>query len=220
MRAKCLGCREIRELESPERTAAADIVRNPCAVCGNARALWTRVPEVVEQTELPDALEIARGVFGDDLVEPETYAGAYADPLPAGTVIVANGVEAVVEPITAEEIDDASGLGDVVLEVEADKRDDRVERAYREWVATEDGRIVAKAIRDRALELRRRGWTRYGIQALAEVARFDRALLVGPDAAGYRVNNSHLSRLSRDLMEHYPELAEFFETRALTARST
>lgn len=94
---------------------------------------------------------------------------------------------------------------------------DHVQAAYAEWMKTEDGRAVAKAIRDRALELRRRGWPSYGIQAIAEVVRFDHALRVGPDVAGYRVNNSHLSRLSRDLMAHYPELDGFFEVRELRA---
>ena len=94
---------------------------------------------------------------------------------------------------------------------------DRVQAAYAEWMTTPDGRAVAIAVRDRALALRRRGWSSYGIQAIAEVVRFDRSIEVGPDAAGYRVNNSHLSRLARDLMAHYPELAGFFETRSLHA---
>jgi hypothetical protein len=91
----------------------------------------------------------------------------------------------------------------------------RLHQAYLRWRETDDGKLVVGAIRLRALELRRRGWRRYGIQALAEVARFDRALAVGPDADGYKINNSHLSRLSRDLMREDPELDDFFETREL-----
>lgn len=93
--------------------------------------------------------------------------------------------------------------------------DDHVQAAYLEWRRTSDGMAVVEAIRRRAVELRRRGWRRYGIQALAEVARFDRSLSVGPDAAGFKVNNSHLSRLARDLMDDDPSLGGFFETRSL-----
>jgi hypothetical protein len=111
---------------------------------------------------------------------------------------------------TPEAIDDASGMGEL-------EPDDEVQRAYRDWRATSDGQTVVDAIRRRARELRQRGWTRYGIQAIAEVVRFDHALSVGPDEAGYKVNNSHLSRLARDLMREEPSLAGFFETRELRA---
>jgi len=112
---------------------------------------------------------------------------------------------------TDHRIDDESGMAVVELLDE----EDRIQAAYREWRATPDGLAAVTAIRRRALELRRRGWRHYGIQALAEVVRFDRALSVGPDADGYRVNNSHLSRLARDLMDEEPELASFFELRVL-----
>ena len=91
----------------------------------------------------------------------------------------------------------------------------RLHQAYLLWRGTEDGQAVVESIRRRALELRSYGWHHYGIQALAEVARFDRALLVGPDAAGFKVNNSHLSRLARDLMRESPDLVDFFEIREL-----
>lgn len=93
--------------------------------------------------------------------------------------------------------------------------EDHVQRVYREWRGTPDGAAVVARIRRRALEIKARGFRRYGIQALAEVVRFDHALRVGPDAAGYKVNNSHLSRLARDLMDEEPELRGFFETREL-----
>lgn len=93
----------------------------------------------------------------------------------------------------------------------------RLHQAYLRWRETDDGKVVVDAIRTRALGLASKGWRHYGIQALAEVARYDRALDVGPDAEGYRVNNSHLSRLARDLMREDPDgpLRDFFEVREL-----
>lgn len=88
-------------------------------------------------------------------------------------------------------------------------------QAYLRWRGTDDGKVVVDSIRKRALELRARGWSHYGIQALAEVARYDRALSIGPDADGFRVNNSHLSRLARDLMRETDDLDGFFEVREL-----
>jgi hypothetical protein len=99
-----------------------------------------------------------------------------------------------------------------------EETEDRIQAAYREWRGTPDGLAVVAAIRRRALELRRRGWRRYGIQALAEVVRFDQAVAAGPDQEGYKVNNSHLSRLARDLMVEDDELRGFFEIRELRSR--
>lgn len=101
----------------------------------------------------------------------------------------------------------------------AGHRDDRVELAYREWLRTDDGKAMARLVRDLAFEIRSRGFARYGIAALFEVARWKRDLEIGPDAAGFRANNNHRSRLARDLMGKYPqELGGFFETRELHAR--
>lgn len=116
----------------------------------------------------------------------------------------ATDIRALAERVFADDLAPADAGGD-----------DHVQAAYLEWRRTQDGMAVVEAIRRRAVELRRRGWRRYGIQALAEVVRFDRALSVGPDAAGYRVNNSHLSRLARDLMAEDPDLGGFFEVREL-----
>lgn len=96
--------------------------------------------------------------------------------------------------------------------------EDRIQAAYREWRATPDGLAVVAAVRRRALEVRRRGFRRYGIQAIAEVVRFDRAIAAGPDQEGYKVNNSYLSRLARDLMDEDTELRGFFEIRELRTR--
>jgi len=77
---------------------------------------------------------------------------------------------------------------------------------------------VSVAIRDRALAERELGKSRGSIQRLAEIVR-DEAIAAGKDAAGFRVNNSHLSRLARDLMLKYPTLDGFFEVRELRTRS-
>lgn len=87
--------------------------------------------------------------------------------------------------------------------------------AFREWLATDDGRAILEDVRRRALDLRRRGFAHFGIGALWEAARFDRALVLGPDAEGFRLNNNHRSRAARLLMEQQPELAGFFEVREL-----
>lgn len=87
---------------------------------------------------------------------------------------------------------------------------------FDQWLATEDGQAVYTNVRDRALALRRRGWRHYGIAALVEAARYDAALVVGPDEP-WRINNSYRSRLARRLMSDHPELAGFFETRRVSA---
>jgi len=88
---------------------------------------------------------------------------------------------------------------------------------FEAWLATPDGQAVYAHVRDRALRLYDRGWRHFGIAALWEAARYDRALQVGPDAEGYKANNSWRSRLARRLMDDVPELADFFTTRELTA---
>jgi len=90
-----------------------------------------------------------------------------------------------------------------------------LQERFEEWLATEDGQAVYAHVRDRALRLRERGWTHFGIGALWEAARYDRALQVGPDAHGWKVNNDYRSRMARRLMEDEPRLRGFFETREL-----
>jgi hypothetical protein len=88
---------------------------------------------------------------------------------------------------------------------------------FEAWLATPDGQAMYGHIRTRALRLYDRGWRHFGIAALWEAARYDQALAVGPDAEGYRANNSFRSRLARRLMEDDPVLEGFFETRVLSA---
>ena len=90
-----------------------------------------------------------------------------------------------------------------------------MQRRYEEWRATNDGQVVYENVRWRAFRLHERGWRRFGIKALWEAARYDRALEVGPDAEGYKINNNWTSRIARELMEYEPSLVGFFELREL-----
>lgn len=194
-RVRCLGCHVEAIVDSVERTAAATLVRISCGTCRKpTTATLLDDPATGEAIDLEAE---ARRIFADDL--PAAAPIRHDEP---------------VRPMAP----DPPTLDEIGLAPPEPEPADRVQAAYEAWMKTPDGRSVAKAIRDRALELRRRGWSSYGIQAIAEVVRFDHALRVGPDAAGYRVNNSHLSRLARDLMAHYSELDGFFEVRELHAR--
>lgn len=94
---------------------------------------------------------------------------------------------------------------------------DSVQDRFEQWVESDEGQAVYENVRARALRLRERGWTHFGMKAIWEAARYDRALQVGPDAAGFKLNNNHHSRLARRLMEDEPRLRGFFETRVLKA---
>lgn len=92
-----------------------------------------------------------------------------------------------------------------------------LQERYEEWRASAQGRQVVQAVAVAALKLRARGFTHYGIAALFEAARYEHSLRVGPDAEGFKLNNNWRSRLARDLMVDYPELAGMFELRELRA---
>lgn len=190
----------------PEPTLSPGLVLAYCVGCKARRASDDLGDVVVEGTpRRPTADTVLTPKEVDEVADmlgiPRCEIPGCPDPAEPGGVGLC----------TPHRIDDESGMAEVELDDE-----DRIQRAYREWRRTSDGAAVVAAIRRRAIELRRRGWSRYGIQALAEVVRFDRALSVGPDAEGYRVNNSHLSRLARDLMAEDQDLASFFEVRALS----
>lgn len=88
---------------------------------------------------------------------------------------------------------------------------------YEEWRRTSDGETVVRAIEEAAMRLRARGFSHYGIAALYEAARYTRALRVGPDAEGFKLNNNWKSRIARELMETNESLRGFFEVRELRA---
>ncbi len=94
----------------------------------------------------------------------------------------------------------------------------RVEREFDRWIETTDGRRVEAEVVKRARLLQTRGWRHYGIAALIEAVRYDASVSLLGDADGYRVNNNHRSLLARRVMERYPDLSDFFETRDLRGR--
>jgi hypothetical protein len=91
-----------------------------------------------------------------------------------------------------------------------------LQERFEEWMATTDGQVVERAVLTRAFALLDRGFTHYGIAALWEAARYDRSVMVGPNA-GFKLNNDFRSRLARRLMDEHPDLRGFFETRELKA---
>lgn len=86
---------------------------------------------------------------------------------------------------------------------------------FETWLATEHGQVVAREAARRALILKAKGIRRYGIGAIAESIRFDHAVRIGERSDQYKVNNNYRSLLARRLMEKYPALNGFFETREL-----
>jgi hypothetical protein len=74
---------------------------------------------------------------------------------------------------------------------------------------------VYGALRDMALELRRRGHRQYGIKALFEVLRFNAAMQTHGDP--FKLNNNYTALYARLLMDNEPELVGFFELRRRTA---
>jgi len=95
----------------------------------------------------------------------------------------------------------------------------RVERRFRDWIDTEDGRVAEAEVVRRARLLRGRGIRRYGIAAIWEVVRYDSTLgLYYGEAGAWKLDNSFRSLLARRVMECCPDLDGFFETRGLRGR--
>lgn len=88
----------------------------------------------------------------------------------------------------------------------------RVERAFAEWIESEDGRTTERVVVSRARGLLALGYRRWGIASIWESIRYDRAVaLKGVD--GWKLNNSFRAPMARRVMERYPDLRGFFETR-------
>lgn len=191
-RTRCRSC-GVESKGYREPTVVPGLVLAYCVICK-------------KKTPADDLGDVTRGVHPLRVVEDDT--------LPPDRVEFRDTDGTVVGSVDLGRTVDLVGTSVATVDLVAD---DAIQRAYEEWRATDDGREVVAAIRARALDLRRRGWSHYGIKALGEVVRFDQAIRVGPDAEGYRVNNSHLSRLARDLMAEEAELRDFFEVRDLRA---
>jgi hypothetical protein len=65
-----------------------------------------------------------------------------------------------------------------------------------------------------ALDLRKKGVVRYGIQGLIEIVRYERVMQTTGDD-GFKINNDFGSRYARLIMQNHPDLDGFFETREL-----
>ncbi len=74
---------------------------------------------------------------------------------------------------------------------------------------------VYERLRTKALQLRRRGWTRYSIKTLYEVLRWEDDIETDDPNSDLKLNNSYTSRYSRLLEEREPELRDFFYKRKL-----
>lgn len=92
-----------------------------------------------------------------------------------------------------------------------------LQERYEAWRGSRDGILCYQSIVARAERLRERGWRHFGIAALWEAARYDRALEIGPDAQGFKINNDYRSRMAREIMAREVGLVDFFETRELKA---
>lgn len=91
-----------------------------------------------------------------------------------------------------------------------------LQEQFEEWLDTDDGVTVYEEVIRRARALRGRGFRHFGIKALWEAIRYDRAIQLGPNA-GFKINNNFHSRMARLVMDRCPDLADFFETRELKA---
>jgi hypothetical protein len=94
----------------------------------------------------------------------------------------------------------------------------RVERAFREWIDSEDGQVVEAEVICRARLLKARGLRRWGIASLWEAIRYDSTLALQGEEGAWRLNNSYRSLLARKVMADQADLAGFFETRELRGR--
>lgn len=94
----------------------------------------------------------------------------------------------------------------------------KVEREFRAWLKTPDGRYCLSEVKRCALKLLGAGFKHYGIGAIWESMRYDWAVRVGPDQDGLKLNDHHRSFLAREVMRMEPKLESFFETRTLRGR--
>ena len=87
------------------------------------------------------------------------------------------------------------------------------DRKYREWRGTEHGEEVYEKFRQLALMVKRKGWNNFGARALTERIRWNVMLKNGPDADGFKINNTHSVRLAKEVEMQEPELKGFFRYR-------
>lgn len=72
---------------------------------------------------------------------------------------------------------------------------------------------IYAALRDLALQLKRRGRRRYGLKSLFEVLRWHHALQTDDPNSDFKLDNNWTAFYARELMDNEPDLDGFFETR-------
>lgn len=81
------------------------------------------------------------------------------------------------------------------------------------WRHTPAGREISNLVVRYSLQMKRRGWTRFSIEAVINKIRWEQALKDGPDAEGFKVNNNWKRRLAIWAMSIVPDLYGFFRLR-------
>ena len=94
---------------------------------------------------------------------------------------------------------------------------DNATKRYRRWRESKAGRRAYAEVVNRALALHGRGVRHFGMQAILEAIRYDWTIRLGPDAEGFKLNNTYVPFLSREVMAEYPVLDGFFEVRRSVA---
>jgi hypothetical protein len=94
---------------------------------------------------------------------------------------------------------------------------DHVAAAFDAWAATPDGKEALREVEARAVRLHQAGHRSWGIAAIWEAIRYDRAVQIAPDREGWRLNNNHRALASRHIEARNPYLRGFFTTRERTA---
>lgn len=92
-----------------------------------------------------------------------------------------------------------------------------LERAFREWVHTDEGRTAADRFIRIAYGCQKRG-IRLGAKAIWERLRWN-FMLRKAEGEKYRLNNNYTAYMARFAVDRVPTLAGFFEFRAVDSQS-
>ncbi len=84
---------------------------------------------------------------------------------------------------------------------------------FRDWQHTAHGGEVSNLFLRYALQMRRRGWSHFGAEAIVNRLRWEQAMQQGPDADGFKINNNYRRRLAIWAMIRHRELEGFFHLR-------
>jgi len=84
---------------------------------------------------------------------------------------------------------------------------------FETWRHTDAGREVANLVIRYALDMRRRGFKHFGMDAIINRIRWQQKLQHGPDYDGYKINSRWKKRLSLWAMTRSKDLEGFFRIR-------